>query len=84
MYARKISFTLLAPSIWPVLETAARQVSEPGYSRYLMKKNNNSGVVFEVFENKSEASQKLEALKAVQSLHEQAMAKVTVAEGELL
>jgi hypothetical protein len=26
----------------------------------------------------------LEALKAVQSLHEQAMAKVTVAEGELL
>ena len=37
MYARKISFTLLAPSIWPVLETAARQISEPGYSRYLMK-----------------------------------------------
>ena len=84
MYARKISFTLLAPSIWPVLETAARQVSEPGYIRYLMKTNNNSGVVFEVFENKGGASQKLEALKAVQSLHEQAMAKVTVAEGELL
>jgi hypothetical protein len=29
-----------------------------------MKTNNNSGVVFEVFENKGGASQKLEALKA--------------------
>ena len=84
MYARKITFTLLAPSIWPVVEAVATTNSSDDYKRYLMRTNNNAGIIFEVFESKEGAGNKLDALKAIQALHEQAMAKVTVAEGELI
>ena len=49
-----------------------------------MKTNSNSGLLMEVFASRQNASQKLEVLKALQGLHEQAMAKVAISEGELI
>ncbi len=84
MYARKITFTLLAPSIWPVIEAVGKTQIEDGYKRYLMKTNSNSGLLLEVFGSRQNASQKLDVLKALQGLHEQAMAKVAISEGDLI
>ena len=49
-----------------------------------MKTSSNSGLVMEVFSSRQKASQKLEVLRALQGLHEQAMAKVAISEGELI
>tara|TARA_B100000902_G_C26457778_1_gene503977 strand:- start:43 stop:297 length:255 start_codon:yes stop_codon:yes gene_type:complete len=81
MYGRTIIFTLLAPSLWSVIESAAKPVSGGGVSRYLFKSSDNSGFVTEVFTDQGEAGKNLEALKAIQGLKEQAMAKVTIIEG---
>ena len=60
MYARKITFTLLAPSIWPVIEAVGKTHIGDDYRRYLMKTNSNSGLLMEVFASRQNASQKLE------------------------
>ena len=49
-----------------------------------MKTSSNSGLVMEVFSSRQKASQKLDVLRALQGLHEQAMAKVAISEGELI
>ena len=81
MYGRTIIFTLLAPSLWSVIESAAKPLDDENVSRYLFKSSDNSGFVTEVFANQDQAGRNLEALKAIQGLKEQAMAKVTVIEG---
>ena len=82
MYGRTIIFTLLAPSLWSVIEAVAKPVDDPNIIRYLFKSSENSGFITEVFTNQSEAGQNLEVLKAVQGLKEQALAKVTIFEGQ--
>ena len=84
MYARTISFTLLAPSIWPLVEAVAKTSIDEPVKRYLMRSNNNAGIVMEIFSSKTEAAQNLGVVKAIQALNEQAMAKVAIAEGDLL
>tara|TARA_Y200000002_G_C22614909_1_gene635531 strand:+ start:713 stop:967 length:255 start_codon:yes stop_codon:yes gene_type:complete len=81
MYGRTIIFTLLAPSLWSVIEAAARPLAHGGVSRYLFKSSDNSGFVTEVFADQGEAGKNLDTLKAIQGLKEQAMAKVTIIEG---
>ena len=83
-YARCITFTLLAPSIWPLIEAFSNTGKEEGYERYLCKTSQNSGIIYEVFQNKKSASDKLDVLLAAQALKEQLLAKVAVSEGELI
>ena len=83
-YARCITFTLLAPSIWPLIEAFSNTEKEEGYERYLCKTSQNSGIIYEVFQNKKSASDKLDVLLAAQALKEQLLAKVAVSEGELI
>ena len=82
MYGRTIIFTLLASSLWSVIEAAVTSLNANGVIRHLFKSSDNSGFIVEVFSNQDEAGKSLEVLKSVQSLKEQAMAKVTVIEGE--
>tara|TARA_B100001741_G_C16056100_1_gene371009 strand:- start:19 stop:273 length:255 start_codon:yes stop_codon:yes gene_type:complete len=81
MYGRTIMFTLLAPSLWSVLENVATKVDKKDYSRYLFKSTDNTGFITEIFPNQDVAGSNLETLRAVQGLKEQAMAKVTIIEG---
>jgi hypothetical protein len=61
------------------------KTSEQGeYNRFLMRANNNSGVVIETFATSDLATSHLEVLRALQALNEQAMAKIGVSEGELI
>jgi hypothetical protein len=80
MYGRTIIFTLLAPSLWSVIEGAA-QAELNGALRHLFKSSDNSGFIVEVFSSQNEAGKNIEVLKSVQALKDQAMAKVTVIEG---
>jgi len=82
MYGRLITFTLLAPSLWSVVEAVAKSYAEGQNTRRLFKSTDNSGFIIETFPNKEEAGQKIEVLKAMQGLKEQAMAKVAIIEGE--
>ena len=82
MYGRLITFTLLAPSLWSVVEAVAKSYEEGQNKRRLFKSTDNSGFIVETFPNKEEAGQKIEVLKAMQGLKEQAMAKVAIIEGE--
>ena len=82
MYGRLITFTLLAPSLWSVVEAVAKSYKESQNTRRLFKSTDNSGFIVETFPNKEEAGQKIEVLKAMQGLKEQAMAKVAIIEGE--
>ena len=82
MYGRLITFTLLAPSLWSVVEALAKSYEEGQNTRRLFKSTDNSGFIVETFPNKEEAGQKIEVLKAMQGLKEQAMAKVAIVEGE--
>jgi hypothetical protein len=84
MYCRTITFTLLAPSIWPLIEAVAKTSEEGDYNRFLMRANNNSGVVIETFESSDLATAHLNVLRALQALNEQAMAKIGVSEGDLI
>ena len=84
MYCRTITFTLLAPSIWPLIEAVAKTSEEGDYNRFLMRANNHSGVVIETFRNSDLATAHLEVLRALQALNEQAMAKIGVSEGDLI
>lgn len=84
MYCRTITFTLPAPSIWLLIEAVAKTGNEGGYNRFLMRADNDSGVVIETFEGSGLASTRLEVLRALQALNEQAMAKIGVPEGDLV
>ena len=84
MYGRNINFTLLAPSLWAVVEAIASNVEEEKYKRMLFITGDNSGFIVEVFENISVAGKKIETMKALQGLSEQAMAKVSIQEGSVI
>ncbi|HBD51717.1 MAG TPA: hypothetical protein DIC41_04760 [Alphaproteobacteria bacterium] len=84
MYCRAITFTLLAPSIWPLVEAVAKSHDEGDYSRLLMKSGNNTGVVIETFGTSETAAAHLDVLRALQALNEQAMAKIGVSEGDVI
>lgn len=81
MYGRLITFTLLAPSLWSVVEAVAKSGDGDGYSRHLFKSSDNSGFIVEVFSSKEHAGDRIDVLKAMQGLKEQAMAKVAIIEG---
>tara|TARA_Y100001970_G_C13983074_1_gene724207 strand:+ start:569 stop:826 length:258 start_codon:yes stop_codon:yes gene_type:complete len=81
MYGRLTNFTLLAPSLWAVVEAVSTSKETIEYSRHLFKTGDNNGFIFEKFGNKSIAGSNLEVLKAMQGLSEQGMAKVNIQEG---
>ena len=82
MYGRIISFTLLAPSLWSVVESIGSKQSSENHKRYLFKSAENAGFIVEIFSDRKIAGSNLETMKAMQGLREQAMAKVNVSEGE--
>lgn len=84
MYGRNINFTLLAPSLWAVVEAVSTNVEEEKYKRILFKTGDNSGFIVEIFENISVAGKKIETMRALQGLSEQAMAKVSIQEGAII
>ena len=84
MYGRNINFTLLAPSLWAVVEAIAINIEEEKYKRMLFKTGDNTGFIIEVFDSISIAGKKIETLKALQGLGEQAMAKVSIQEGSVI
>ena len=65
-------------------EKALICIDEEKYKRMLFKTGDNSGFIIEVFENISVAGKKIETMKALQGLGEQAMAKVSVQEGSVI
>ena len=71
MYGRIISFTLLAPSLWTVVEAIGS-----------IKNDNNHKIKILHDKLGKIAGLKLETIKAMRGLREQAMAKVNVSEGE--
>jgi len=84
LYGRNITFTLLAPSLWAVVEAISTNVEEEKYKRMLFKTGDNSGFIVEIFENISVAGKKIDTMKALQGLSEQAMAKVSIQEGSII
>ena len=48
MYGRLITFTLLAPSLWSVVEAVAKSYNEDVYSRHLFKSSDNEPKAHEV------------------------------------
>ena len=81
MYGRVISFTLLAPSLWSILDVAAKVIPQE-FARQIFKSGDNAGYVVETFSSKDQAGKNIELLKSLQGLKEQGMAKVQVTEGE--
>ena len=81
MYGRAINFTLLVPSLWSVVEAVAQPVETGDLKRNLFKSSDNTGFIIAIFPSKQAAGSNLDVLKAMQSLKEQAMAKVSVLEG---
>ena len=84
MYGRNINFTLLAPSLWAVVEAIAINIEEEKYKRMLFRTGDNTGFIIEVFDSISIAGKKIETMKALQGLGEQAMAKVSIQEGSVI
>ena len=84
MYGRNINFTLLAPSLWAVVEAIGSNLEEDKYKRMLFKTGDNSGFIIEIFDSISSAGKKIETMKALQGLGEQAMAKVSIQEGSVI
>ena len=67
MYGRVINFTLLAPSLWSILDVAAK-VDPKDFSRQIFKSGDNSGYVIETFPSKDQAGKNIELLKSLQGL----------------
>ena len=84
MYGRNISFTLLAPSLWAVVQAIGSNIDEEKYKRTLFKTGDNSGFIIELFDSITIAGKKIETMKAMQGLSEQAMAKVSLQEGSVI
>tara|TARA_B100000886_G_scaffold115463_1_gene77679 strand:+ start:197 stop:451 length:255 start_codon:yes stop_codon:yes gene_type:complete len=83
MYGRVISFTLLAPSLWSILDVAAKVIPQD-FSRQIFKSGDNVGYVVEAFSSKDQAGKNIELLQSLQGLKEQGMAKVQVTEGTMI
>ena len=77
MYCRIINFTLLATSLWVMINQFKNEKNE----LVIVKLAENKGVIIETFENSSIAGKNTTILAALQSLKAQAMAKVLVEEG---
>ena len=84
MYGRNINFTLLAPSLWAVVEAIATNIEEEKYKRMLFKTGDNTGFIIEVFDSISIAGKKIETMKALQGLGKEAWAKVSIQEGSVI
>ena len=69
MYGRNINFTLLAPSLWAVVEAIASNVEEEKYQRMLFKTGDNSGFIIEIFENISVAGKKIETIQSPMGIY---------------
>ena len=82
MYGRIISFTLLAPFLWSVVEAIGSKLNNENHKRFLFKSAENAGFIVEIFTDRKNAGSNLDTIKAMQGLREQAMAKVNVSEGE--
>ena len=82
MYARVINFTLLAPSLWTVVQAATSAETSKGHTVLLFKSSDNAGVIVELFSDIKIAGKELRALEILQKFKEQAMAKVNVLEGK--
>ena len=82
MYARVINFTLLAPSLWTVIQTTTSVETAKGHTILLFKSSDNAGVVVELFADIKMARKELRTLEILQKFKEQAMAKVSVLEGK--
>ena len=63
MYGRNINFTLLAPSLWAVVQAIGSNVEEDKYKRMLFKTGDNNGFIVEIFENINIAGKKIETMK---------------------
>ena len=75
MYYRIINFTLLAPSLWAMINQFKNNDVK------IIKFADNKGIIIETFESSSSAGKSTEILAALQSMKAQAMAKVLVEEG---
>ena len=76
------TFTLLAPSLWTVVEAIGSIKNDNNHKRFLFKSAENAGFIVEIFTDRKNAGSSLDTIKAMQGLREQAMAKVNVSEGE--
>ena len=81
MYGRITTFTLLAPSLWAVVQAVSTTLESDEYKRYLFKAGENNGFIVENFISKTIAGSNLDVIKAMQGLSEQGMAKVSIQEG---
>ena len=75
---------MLAPSLWDVVEAIGSNVDEEKDKRTLFKTGDNSSFIIEFFDNITIAGKKIETMKAMQGLSEQAMAKVSIQEGSII
>ncbi len=75
MYYRIINFTLLAPSLWAMINQFKNNDVK------IIKFADNKGIIIETFESSSSAGKSTDILAALQSMKAQAMAKVLVEEG---
>ena len=75
MYYRIIHFTLLAPSLWAMINQFKNNNIK------IIKLADNKGLIIESFENSSHAGKSTNVLASMQSMKSQAMAKVLVEEG---
>ena len=63
MYGRIISFTLLAPSLWTVVEAIGSIKNDINHKRFLFKSAENAGFIVEIFTDRKIAGLKLETIK---------------------
>ena len=63
MYARVINFTLLAPSLWTVVQATTSIETTKGHTILLFKSSENSGVVVELFADLKLAGKELKTLE---------------------
>ena len=75
MYFRIINVTLLAPSLWAMINQFKNDNIK------IIKIADNKGMIVETFDNSSQAGKSTKILAAMQSMKAQAMAKVLVEEG---
>ena len=78
MYYRIMHFTLLAPSLWAMINQFKNSDNK---NLIVIKLADNKGIIVESFENAVSAGKNTSILAAMQSLKSQAMAKVLVEEG---
>ena len=55
MYGRIISFTLLAPSLWSVVEAIGSKLNNENHKRFLFKSAENAGFIVEIFTDRKNA-----------------------------